>query len=335
MFDSWLGSGTMIIGHTKKKRSIDIDMLPNGTEFGNDLKRMITDMVSFTVGGIGLQTSGSSAVTRAMRLARAITARDKIAVIANFWHGSDGDLLFKNDKTKISSGVPNSYQLDISWFETIEEFLQASEITDYAALLTEPHQGADPGSSTLEKIGTEQRELLRQCGVLLILDEVITGFRERYGSCDESRRVNPDIVVFGKTLGLGFPVGMVVVSNELIKKIREYPFWGGTFSASPTQIEHIKYSLTLLNTIDYRVIKKNLQDLIDAISEFAHDAGYEIRTGCGFSRVIKRERPAEARAFLADNSSYFQLQDGLRKEGVYLASNALVFPSIYNINAEG
>ena len=101
LFDTWLGSGTLIFGH-EKASEIKIDMLPHGVEFDHQIRNLFSKLVDFEVGGIGLQTSGSSAITRAIRLARSITNRDKIAVVGDFWHGSDGDFLFKMQKQKIS-----------------------------------------------------------------------------------------------------------------------------------------------------------------------------------------------------------------------------------------
>ena len=175
-FDTWLGSGTLIFGHEKEELKTKTDMLPDGVEFDNELKSLFSKLVDFTIGGVGFQTSGSSAVTRAMRLARAITNRDKIAVVGSFWHGSDGDLLFTQQKLKISTGIPKSYQDEIQWFPCLEEFFATKSLDRYAGVLVEPYQGSDPSLSILKDITTHNREKLREHGVLLLCDEVITGF---------------------------------------------------------------------------------------------------------------------------------------------------------------
>jgi glutamate-1-semialdehyde 2,1-aminomutase len=329
LFDTWLGSGTLIFGH-EKASEVKIDMLPNGVEFDNQLKNLFTKLVDFEIGGIGFQTSGSSAVTRAIRLARSITNRNKIAVIGGFWHGSDGDLLFKMQKQKISSGIPVSYQDEIQWFPCLEDFFSIKNLDHFAGVLIEPYQGSNPSLSMMKHITNNSREKLREQGVLLICDEVITGFRERYGSCNSSRKVNPDIVIFGKTAALGFPIGIVLVDNVIVRKLNTIPFWGGTASASPTQIYYLKKSFIKLIKLDYSTIEKNLLSLHEILNDSVQNAGFVIKSGCLFSRILKTDKKNDSRAFVSDDKSYRLLQSKLKKLGFFIGNNALVFPSIYN-----
>ena len=109
----------------------------------------------------------------------------------------------------------------------------------------------------LKDITNHNREKLREHGVMLLCDEVITGFRERYGSCNSSRGVNPDIVIFGKTAALGFPIGLVLVNRNTTSQMNELPFWGGTSSASPTQIHYLKKSFLKL-IVSILIIQEHL-----------------------------------------------------------------------------
>ena len=329
LFDTWLGSGTLIFGH-EKASEIKIDMLPYGVEFDEELKSLFTRLVNFEIGGIGFQTSGSSAVTRAIRLARSITNRNKIAVVGGFWHGSDGDLLFKEQKQNVSPGVPKSYQDEIQWFPCLEEFFSIKNLDRYAGVLIEPYQGSNPSLSMLKDITNYNREKLREHGVLLLCDEVITGFRERYGSCNSSRSVNPDIVIFGKTAALGFPIGIVLVDKEIINTLNEFPFWGGTSSASPTQIYYLKKSFLKLIQLDYSNIEKNLLSLHKILNDCVQNAGFVIKSGCLFSRILKSDKNNDSRAFISDDKKYEILQNKLIKHGFFIGNNALIFPSIHN-----
>lgn len=329
LFDTWLGSGTLILGH-EKASEIKIDMLPYGVEFDNELKNLFTKLVDFEIGGIGFQTSGSSAVTRAIRLARSITNRNKIAVVGGFWHGSDGDLLFKEEKLNISTGIPKSYQDEIEWFPCLADFLAIKSLDRFAGVLIEPYQGSDPSLSMLKDFTNYNREKLRRNGVLLLCDEVITGFRERYGSCNSSRKVKPDIVIFGKTAALGFPIGIVLVDQETVKNLNELPFWGGTSSASPTQVHYLKKSFLKLLDLDYSEIEKNLLSLHEILNDCVQNAGFVLKSGCLFSRILKADRKNESRAFISDNKKYKMLQKKLLKLGFFIGNNALVFPSIHN-----
>ena len=101
-------------------------------------------MIELKVGGIGFQTSGSSGVTRAVRLARAITEKEKIIVIGGFWHGSEDELLFRENKELLSSGVPKLLQSNIIWFDRLDVALQNLDPYSTAAVIIEPHQGSDP-----------------------------------------------------------------------------------------------------------------------------------------------------------------------------------------------
>ena len=96
IWDSWLGSGTLIFGHRKIKNSNIGNMLPAINIFDFAETDLINNLVSFEIGSIGLQTSGSSAITRACRVARAITNKRLIALIGDFWHGSEDDFLFRH-----------------------------------------------------------------------------------------------------------------------------------------------------------------------------------------------------------------------------------------------
>lgn len=332
LFDTWLGSGSLIFGHDCVNHSICVDMLPNGLPISEEFLGLVKQLVNFRVGGMGFQTSGSAAITRAIRLARSITRRSKVAVVGKFWHGSENEFLFRQDKDQISIGVPSAHQSEIVWFETVSDFLRAINKETFAAILIEPFQGADPSVSMLNAISTKDRDELRGAGVLLICDEIITGFRERYGSCSASRASNPDIVVFGKAIGLGFPVGIVLVNEYTLSNTKVYPFWGGTFASSPTQVTRVHESLRRLKSLDYTKLQSNHNALIEIFQKVSLKYDYEIRTGCMFSRVLSSFKSTESRGFLSAEVGFSELRLELEKMGIFLASNALVFPSIYNLN---
>ncbi len=331
LFDTWLGSGSLIFGHDSTGDGIRVDMLPNGLPISEEFLGLVQQLVSFKVGGIGFQTSGSAAITRAVRLARSITRRSKVAVIGKFWHGSENEFLFKQDKEQISIGVSPEYQTETVWFETVNNFLSNGKKEAFAAILIEPFQGADPSISMLHEISSKERDEIREAGVMLVCDEIITGFRERYGSCSASRASKPDIVIFGKALGLGFPVGMVLVDEQTLINTKVYPFWGGTFASSPTQVSRIFESMKRLRSLDYDQLKLNHEALIDIFQKVSLKYDYEIKTGCMFSRVLSQLKPTDSRGFLSIETGFAELRLELERIGIFLASNALLFPSTYHI----
>ena len=85
-------------------------------------KNLINKLVDFKVGSLGIQTSGSSAITRACRIARALTKRRLVALIGDFWHGSDDEFLFRHNYELLSDGLSISPGQNYIWFKTLESF---------------------------------------------------------------------------------------------------------------------------------------------------------------------------------------------------------------------
>lgn len=339
-FDCWLGSGTLIFGHENiDQRMFDINfLLPEGNYFSEEFKSLISKTVDFNIGAIGFQTSGSGAIHRACRIARVITKKNKIAIIGKFWHGSDDAFLFEGDKARIlSDGIPVESQINSIFFSSLDSFFENGDFKEIAGILVEPYQGADPSIDIFHSLNPERRKILKDNQVLLIADEVITGFRTRYGSTTSSRNAKPDIVIFGKAIGGGFPIGVVIVSEEFTSVIKENSiFWGGTFSASPFQIRMMELNLQRLAVFDFSILEKNLNDIKIKITRILDGTAYKLAEGGGFGRIIaadQKEDNSSARGFLEKGKLAMQLaRDIIEKENIYINSNLLIFPSIYNIN---
>ena len=333
VFDTWLGAGTLILGHSNEDQGFPIKMLPEGMKISNKQEDLVKKLVDFKVGGIGFQTSGSSAVTRAVRLARAITEKEKIIVIGGFWHGSEDELLFRENKALLSSGVPKLLQNNIIWFDRLDVALQNLDPYSTAAVIIEPHQGSDPSKNILSDLTEERRNYLRTNNILLICDEIINGFREQYGSCSASRLANPDIVVLGKSIARGLPIGLVITSERALNPNKKLPFWGGTFSASPIQMRYMFDTLEKLSNLDYRDIQNNLSGLIERLSNCSHEFGLQIKSGCNFAR-IKRRFSSSSRAFVDQDQAFDRFRQVMQEKAIYIAKNGLIFPSIFDINKE-
>lgn len=337
LFDCWLGAGTLIFGHEENKDENINNMLPEAS-ISLNLKNLVSDLVEFNVGAIGFQTSGSSAITRACRIARAVTNRNKIALIADFWHGSEDPFLFRRNYELLSDGLPLNSKENYIWYSSIESFLEKAKLNEFAGLLIEPSQGANPSKDMLEVlIKTDSRNTLKENGVLLILDEIITAFREVYGSNKSSRKSKPDLVIFGKAIAGGYPTGVVVLDSSLISlAIEKNIFWGGTFAGNPWQITLIESQLMKLKELDYDLIEENLNSIKDYflneidLKKFDH----ELFCGSGFARILPRENkvPQSSRGFLNKKTlSQIQLEKECINNGVYIPNNRLLFPSIFNI----
>jgi len=341
-FDCWLGAGTLIFGHTlelenKFQGNFINRMLPeNGIRL--ELLNLIKDLVDFEVGSIGIQTSGSSAITRACRVARAYKNRRKIALFADFWHGSEDEFLFRREYEELSEGLAFNPSDRYVWFSNVDDFLNKADLKEFAAILIEPFQGSNPEINMVQTLADpSKREILKNNDVLLIHDEIITGFRTEYGSASNSRICNPDIVVFGKACSGGYPTGLVILSQNLTLKIKNKNiFWGGTFAGNPTQLYYLELQLIKLKKLDYSLIKRNLGSICNYFEQQIQleNFNHQLSIGEGFARILpKNNIQPTSRGFLNQkNDSQIELEKKCKELNLYIPSNRLLFPSIFNIH---
>jgi len=211
--------------------------------------------------------SGSEATMLALRLARAHTGRTKFLKFEGHYHGwYDPYLLNAHSHPPETLGsaesparIPDSEGIPSSTFAEVVlvpwndvgalERVMKKHGRELAAVITEPimaNMGCiPPRDGYLERL----RDVTRQWGALLILDEVVTGFRYAPGGCQEYYRIQPDISTFGKALGAGFPVGAVAGPRLLLSRMQ----WGsgmvlhyGTFNGHRLTMKVIAANLDLL-----------------------------------------------------------------------------------------
>jgi glutamate-1-semialdehyde 2,1-aminomutase len=164
---------------------------------------------------------------RAIRLARAHTDKNLVGRFHGGWHGGiDGFLEEHPDSKGIPPETNGLFRVlpynDDRCFEKITK--------DMAAVIIEPVQGSNPRSDVKQFL-QKLRAHCTKTGVLLIFDEVLTGFRLSAKGGAGVFNVMPDIVTYGKVLGGGFPIGALGAKPEIIKT--KNVFYGGTFSANP------------------------------------------------------------------------------------------------------
>ncbi|HWZ81880.1 MAG TPA: glutamate-1-semialdehyde 2,1-aminomutase [Terriglobales bacterium] len=219
------------------------------------------DCVRFT-------NTGSEATMLALRLARAHTGRNKFLKFEGHYHGWYDPFLLNAHShppeqlgtVESPSRIPDSEGIPPSTFDDVvlapwndvaalEDVLRRHG-HELAAVITEPimaNMGCIlPRDGYLQRL----RELTRDCGALLILDEVVTGFRYAPGGCQEYYDVMPDLSTFGKALGAGFPVGAVAGPRSILDRMR----WSehmvlhyGTFNGHRLTMKVIAANLALLN----------------------------------------------------------------------------------------
>jgi len=249
--DFWLGHTALILGHSP---SVVVEavkrQLENGTHYGTSheleiqLAEQIVKMVSCAQ-MVRFTNSGTEANMYATRLARAYTGRSKIAKFEGGWHGGYDSL---HTSVKYPFDIPESagltagalqdtILLPFNDLEGVKEMLKNEEV---ASIIIEPVLGAGGGIAAEKKFLKGLREICDEKSALLIFDEVITGFRLAPGGGQQYYGVRPDIVVFGKILGGGFPIGAFCGRREIMERIDtlvyerpQHSFHGGTFSANP------------------------------------------------------------------------------------------------------
>ena len=254
--DYLIGSGPMLLGHGHPEvLEAVIKQLPKGMTFftNNTLGVQLAEEICSAVKcaeQVRYVSSGGEADMYAIRLARAYTGKNKIIKFEGGYHGMSAEALMSLAPQKLtnfpqavpdSAGIPVSVQSEVlvSPFNDAEfvKSLIAESKGEVAAIIVEPLQRLIPPS-----VGflNELREQCDQNGILLIFDEIVTGFRFAYGGAQEHYQVTPDICTLGKVIGGGFPLAAVVGSVEIMQhfdksKVGEEGFLMqlGTLSGNP------------------------------------------------------------------------------------------------------
>jgi len=248
--DFVLSYGPMILGHRNKKVEKAIKKaLRKGYTFGATTKNEIrlAKLVCNAFPGmdkVRFVNSGTEAVLSAIRLARAFTGKDKIIKFSGCYHGHSDALLVAAGSGLAtlslpgSKGVPedavrNTLIAEYNNLGSVKKHIE--EHKDIAAIIIEPIGGnmgvVIPQDNFLKKLSV----LAKENGILLIADEVMTGFRSKFGGAQELLGVEADITCLGKVVGGGFPVGAYGARNEIMEMVAPLGdmYQAGTLSGNP------------------------------------------------------------------------------------------------------
>ncbi|MDY6866091.1 MAG: glutamate-1-semialdehyde 2,1-aminomutase [Halobacteriota archaeon] len=292
--DYCMGFGPLILGHanptiiSKVKEEMD-----GGVLFGAPIEQEITlakkitshfpmDMVRFV-------NTGTEATMSALRLARGYTKRDKIIKIEGAFHGAHDAVLAKAGSGAAtipsSPGVPddftkNTILVPYNDLDAVESAIKESK-DEIAALILEPIMGnvgvVLPKDDYLESL----REITASNDILLIFDEVITGFRIGIGGVQSRYGIVPDLTTLGKIVGGGFPIGIFGGRADIMERVAPNGdvYQAGTFSGNPI-------SLTAgIATIDI-LEKENVYESIDAMGESIRKGLNEVVSDLGLDYVV-------------------------------------------------
>jgi glutamate-1-semialdehyde 2,1-aminomutase len=248
--DFVLSYGPMILGHRHKKVQKAVHKaLKNGYSFGASTENEITlaKIVCDAFPGmdkVRFVNSGTEAVLSGIRLARAFTGKDKIIKFSGCYHGHQDALLVAAGSGLAtlslpgSKGVPegavkNTLIAKYNDLDSVKKHFE--EHDDIAGVIIEPIGGNMGVVIPQNNFLKELKEYLLSRGALLIADEVMTGFRSKFGGAQELLGVEADITCLGKVIGGGFPVGAYGARNEIMEQVAPLGgmYQAGTLSGNP------------------------------------------------------------------------------------------------------
>jgi glutamate-1-semialdehyde 2,1-aminomutase len=340
---SW---GPLLFGHAHAPviKAV-VEKAEKGTSFGipteieTELARLAVKMVP-NIDKIRFVNSGTEACMSAVRLARGYTSKDKIIKFAGCYHGHSDAFLIQAGSGAVTFGSPNSPGVtqgtakdtllaNYNDLEGVKE-LVAANTGEIAAIILEPIAGNMGCIIPTDEFIQGLRELCTQEGILLLFDEVMTGFRLAKGGAQEVLGIDADIVMFGKVIGGGLPVGAFAARAEIMSHLApEGPVYqAGTLSGNPLAMSA---GLAMLTEIDQN---PKVFESLEKKTEHLHKGIAEILTAKGISHQINRygsmisvhfcEAPVYdfASSAKGNNDTFKKYFHGMLDHGIYLPPSA-------------
>lgn len=336
---SW---GPMIVGHVHPEVVEAVqEALAKGTSYGAPTKVEV-EMAERVVDAfpamemVRMVNSGTEATMSAIRLARAYTGRDKIVKFAGCYHGHADNLLVKAGSGVATLGLPdspgvpseqakNTLTVPYNDLAALEEVIAANP-EQIACVILEPV--ACNMGLVLPKEGYLQgiRKLTAQHGILLIFDEVITGFRLGYSGAQGYYDIQPDLTCLGKIIGGGFPVGAYGGKKEIMQQVAPSGavYQAGTLSGNPLAMAAGLKTLEILKRPGvYEDLAKKGQYLQAGLQEKAKKAGLNLQVPAIGSLVCTFFTHQEVydyeSAKTAQTDKYAVFFRSMLEQGIYLA----------------
>jgi glutamate-1-semialdehyde 2,1-aminomutase len=342
-FVDYVGSwGPMIVGHCHPDVVAAVrDTAASGCSFGAPTEReiILADMVINAVPSIEMVrmvSSGTEATMSAIRLARGYTKRDKILKFSGCYHGHSDALLVKAGSGAATFGVPDSPGVPADFakhtltarYNDLDSVraLVAENKGQVACIIIEPVAGnmgtVPPREGFLEGL----RQLCTDEGIVLIFDEVMSGFRVAYGGAQEVYGVTPDMTTLGKIIGGGLPVGAFGGKKEIMALLSPAGgvYQAGTLSGNPLAMSAGIATLKLLQQPGfYQDLEEKSAYLARGIAKAAKDAGYPIystRVGSMFCAFFTSTPVTDwDTAAMSDTKAFAKYFREMLAAGIYLA----------------
>lgn len=336
---SW---GPLILGHAPKTVVDAVTAsVANGSSFGaptlleNELATLILSHHKY-IEKIRFVSSGTEAAMSAIRLARGYTGRDKIIKFEGCYHGHVDSLLVKAGSglatlgTSDSAGIPESYAketivLPLNDIEAVKQAVITYK-NQIAVIAIEPIPANNGLLIQDVQFLRDLREICTAEGIVLLFDEVISGFRVGFEGAAGYYGIQPDVMAFGKIIGGGLPVGAYASSAEIMSKVSpEGPVYqAGTLSGNPVAMSAgIAQLKECLKPGFYENLKAKTDYLVQAINEYASSNKYGFHIfsvgsifwlSFGFAENVRSMKEINAE----EVKRFAPLHAALIEEGVYL-----------------
>lgn len=337
--DYCLGYGPIIYGHAndyiveESKKQLEL-----GTAYGVPSEKEVilakevidrvpcAEMVRFC-------NSGTEATMSAIRLARGVTKKNKIIKFEGSYHGAHDAVLVKSGSGMAgkpdSPGVPedatkNTILVPFNDEEAMTKIINENK-EEIACIIIEPIMGnigcVPPREGYLKFL----REITEANDIILIFDEVITGFRLSKGGAQEYYDIVPDLVTFGKILGGGFPIGAIAGKKEYIEQFAPSGtiYQAGTFSGNPVSINGGIAALKILDDKFYKDLEEKGEYLRTGMSNILDDLklNFQINGAASMTQVYFTDNEVYdyETAKLSDSKGFLKYFHTLLENGVFIA----------------
>jgi glutamate-1-semialdehyde 2,1-aminomutase len=333
---SW---GPLIHGHAPKSLIKAITAAARrGTSFGapsaleHELGEAVRTLMP-SIERVRFVSSGTEAAMSAIRLARAFTGRDRIIKFEGCYHGHADAFLVKAGSGAMTLGIPTSPGVPapvaadtlLARYNDLAsvDSLLASQAASIAAIIVEPIAGNIGVVPPNEGFLTGLRDRCREHGILLVFDEVISGFRASAGGAQAVFDIQPDLTCLGKIIGGGLPVGAYGGRADIMSRVAPSGpmYQAGTLSGNPVAMTAGLWALKNLQPTLYRSLARRGAVLAAGLADAARTAGVPLQANAFGSLLTPFFTSTPVRdyqsALAANTTAYATFFRGMLKRGVY------------------
>ncbi|HEX2866798.1 MAG TPA: glutamate-1-semialdehyde 2,1-aminomutase [Ignavibacteriales bacterium] len=340
----YIGSwGPHLFGHNPDFiKDALLKAVENGTSFGAptalevDMAKLITELVP-SIEMVRMVNSGTEATMSAVRAARGFTKREKIIKFEGCYHGHADYFLIKAGSGALTLGVPTSPGVtkgnaadtlvaDYNNIDSVKNLVQSNK-GEIAAVIIEPVAGNMGVVEINKNFLAELQSLCKEEGILLIFDEVMTGFRVARGGAQELLGVKPDLSTFGKIIGSGLPVGAFGGRKDIMEMVAPSGpiYQAGTLSGNPLAMSAGYATLNYIKDHPevYTVLEDKSKYLEEGMQNNLKSLGKNFawnRVGSMMCMFFTEGKVTDfASAVKSDTAMYGRYFHEMLKRGIYLA----------------